>query len=244
MAFDAMHGQVVLFGGFGGQNQAFLNDTWLWNGTNWTQANPANSPSPRYSSAMDYDAAQGQVVLFGGYNAYTGAVLGDTWAWNGTRWTQLIPAASPSARYNSAMAYDPAQGQLVLFGGLDAFASGYPFYNDTWVWGPPTDFGNVGIAHLCRPSIRYLWHAAGGDGGRSESGFHAEQHYLCGCGDGGRHVCGEGQLYAGICGLARGRGESGGRQREYFVQQLTGQANRNREQRRCYVNRRCNDHGR
>jgi hypothetical protein len=160
MAFDAMHGQVVLFGGFGGQNQAFLNDTWLWNGTNWTQANPANSPSPRYSSAMDYDAAQGQVVLFGGYNAYTGAVLGDTWAWNGTRWTQLIPAASPSARYNSAMAYDPAQGQLVLFGGLDAFASGYPFYNDTWVWGPPTDFGNVGIGQTATRTLTFVAQAS------------------------------------------------------------------------------------
>ncbi len=29
---------------------------------------------------MAYDAARGQVVLFGGYS---GGLLGDTWVWNG-----------------------------------------------------------------------------------------------------------------------------------------------------------------
>jgi spermidine/putrescine-binding protein len=46
-------------------------------------------------------------------------------------WTKQTPAAHPSARYLSAMAYDAATGTEVLFGGL---ADGkYPA--DTWTWG-------------------------------------------------------------------------------------------------------------
>src|SRR6202034_3598893 len=33
MTYDAGHGQVVMFGGFG--TSGYLNDTWLWNGSNW-----------------------------------------------------------------------------------------------------------------------------------------------------------------------------------------------------------------
>ena len=80
ITYDAGHGQVVLFGGFGGGGD--LNDTWLWNGTTWAQVSPANSPSSRSAHAMVYDAAHGQVVLFGGLVG-AGTRLGDTWLWDG-----------------------------------------------------------------------------------------------------------------------------------------------------------------
>jgi hypothetical protein len=35
---------------------------------------------------MIYDSASREVVLFGGYD---GSYLNDTWAWNGTGWTEL-----------------------------------------------------------------------------------------------------------------------------------------------------------
>ena len=50
-------------------------------------------------------------------------------------WTQLSPANSPSARSSAAMAYDPANGGLVLFGGGDA--SSTPL-GDTWTWNGST----------------------------------------------------------------------------------------------------------
>lgn len=57
----------------------------------WTVLSPATSPSARAFSAMGYDAALTQVVLFGGLNATTGS-LSDTWTWNGAAWVERFPA--------------------------------------------------------------------------------------------------------------------------------------------------------
>jgi hypothetical protein len=130
LTFDAGHGQVVLFGGFGGGGE--LSDTWLWNGTTWFQASPANSPSARSAHAMAYDAAHGQVVLFGGL-ANAATRLGDTWLWDGSNWSQANPATSPSPRDGAVMVYDASHGQVVLFGGTNGFS-----LNDTWVWNGTT----------------------------------------------------------------------------------------------------------
>ena len=40
-----------------------LNDTWVWDGANWTQKSPQTSPSARWYQAMAYDSAHGQVVF-------------------------------------------------------------------------------------------------------------------------------------------------------------------------------------
>src|ERR1700733_3508008 len=134
LAYDATHGQVVLFGGFSG---SYLNDTWVFNGTTWTNvtpANPANGPSPRSNVEMVYDPATGNVVLFGGlFNASTR--YNDTWVWNGTTWTQQSPANSPPGRASASMVYDAATGNVVMFGGL---SSSGQFLNDTWVWNGTT----------------------------------------------------------------------------------------------------------
>jgi hypothetical protein len=95
MAYDAAHGQLVMFGGFG--HRTVLNDTWLWSGSNWTQANPTTSSLGRFGASMAYDAALGEVILFGGEDL-TVSIDNDTWAWNDATWTQLTPANSPPAR--------------------------------------------------------------------------------------------------------------------------------------------------
>ena len=128
MAFDTTHGQVVLFGGYVPVAPlTIFNDTWLWDGSNWTEASPATSPSGRAGVAMAYDSAHQQVVMFGGSNN-TG--FNDTWVWDGSNWTEKSPQTSPPSRYYHAMAYDSAHGQVVLFGGL----SGGVALGDTWVW--------------------------------------------------------------------------------------------------------------
>ena len=130
MAYDAARGQVVLFGGntvIQKTLASYLNDTWVWDGSNWTQKFPQNSPPGRFGHAMAYDAAHGQIVLFGGTNT---SLLSDTWLWDGTNWTQASPQTSPSGRSLHAMACDSARKQIVLFGGN----SNGTLLNDTWTW--------------------------------------------------------------------------------------------------------------
>ena len=77
---------------------------------------------------MAYDAATGNVVLFGG-TARPGP-LGDTWTWDGSTWTKQAPATSPPARTGASMAYDAATGTVVLFGGDGRTGP----LGDTWTW--------------------------------------------------------------------------------------------------------------
>ena len=45
MVYDADRNEVVLFGGIVNNFQV-LGDTWVWNGADWIQKTPPNSPSP------------------------------------------------------------------------------------------------------------------------------------------------------------------------------------------------------
>jgi uncharacterized protein (TIGR03437 family) len=130
MAYDSAHSQVVLFGGETIKVEV-LNDTWLWDGTNWTQATTRNSQHERYNTAMAYDSGRGLVVLFAGWNT-GGTVFGDTWVWDGTNWTQMNPKHNPQARQGHAMAFDSKHGQVVMFGGVAS--DGMTILGDTWTW--------------------------------------------------------------------------------------------------------------
>lgn len=88
-------------------------------------------PGPRGHCAMAYDPAAGRSLLFGGaWSIYAvGSFLGsDTWSFDGTSWTQLLPVASPPARKDAALAHDAARGRFVLFGGSGSAA----YLGDTW----------------------------------------------------------------------------------------------------------------
>jgi uncharacterized protein (TIGR03437 family) len=128
MAYDSVHSQTVLFGG--DSDNSYVNDTWLWNGTNWTQASPSNMPPERANAGMAFDSAQGMAVLFGGQQI-GGNNLNDTWLWDGSNWSEVFPQSSPTPRHLFGMAYDSAQGQVILFGGLDSEGNAL---GDTWVW--------------------------------------------------------------------------------------------------------------
>ena len=135
LAYDAITKAVVLFGGDNGGGDCcriYYNDTWTWDGVNWTQLSPAVSPSARTAAPMTYDVSLGQVVVFGGTSGPPEA-LNDTWGWNGKTWKQLSPANQPSARYVSSMDFDPLSGGLVLFGGE---LTGDIVTNNTWLLVP------------------------------------------------------------------------------------------------------------
>lgn len=139
-------------------------------------------PGPRSGAAVAYDAARGVVVMFGGTPDGTTA-LGDTWTWDGARWTRLHPAVSPpmdafapvvtpgrpakpQAFAGLLMAYDASSGSLVLYG----------IPGSTWTWdggnwhrhstAPPQQGAGGGAAMAYDPRSRavllYLAPVSGG----------------------------------------------------------------------------------
>ena len=119
----------MLFGGFSA-TPAALADTWVWDGTDWTEIDPPNSPPARARGVMALDPTSGHLILFGGEGA-GGTLLSDTWRWDGVNWTELTPAHHPSARVHAGAASDPDHGEIVLFGGR---GEGNTFLADTWTW--------------------------------------------------------------------------------------------------------------
>jgi len=55
---------VLAFGGVGPGGA--LNDTWVWDGTNWVAQSPATAPPVRYNTMLVYDASDAAFRLFGG----------------------------------------------------------------------------------------------------------------------------------------------------------------------------------
>jgi MYXO-CTERM domain-containing protein len=93
---------------------------------------PLDVPSSRYYQAMAYYPLTGKTYIFGGYDAMTGQVLDELWAWDGKTWAQVAANVRPPARSDAGLAYDPARKSLILYGGNDNY-SGTAF-GDTWEW--------------------------------------------------------------------------------------------------------------
>jgi hypothetical protein len=117
-----------MFGGTSTGNFAnALNDTWVWDGTNWTLKSPATVPPAAYGPALA-DGPTGP-VLFGGIDS-GGNASSQTFVWDGTNWNLQSPVISPPARGLAGMVYDSQSGVTILFGGL----SGTSQLQDTWQW--------------------------------------------------------------------------------------------------------------
>lgn len=134
--YDAAVGRVMVFGGrdpnlFPG----YLDDTWSFDGTAWTQVVPSVSPPGRGAAACAYDPVRQRAVVFGGLTSSgaTGVLLQDTWEWDGTAWTQKAPVSRPSPRFYAALGFDPVSQRLLLFGG-NVGTSATVESDETWAW--------------------------------------------------------------------------------------------------------------
>ncbi len=122
MAYDPIHHNVVLFGGW--TSAGALGDTWTWDGTRWMQLHPAQSPQPGAYGGMVFDSAIGKLVFHGGGSVFPYGGTGDgadTWGWDGSTWKHLDSFPLES---NSELAFDAARGNLLL-----EASNG-----DTWTW--------------------------------------------------------------------------------------------------------------
>ena len=74
--------------------------TWTWNagapdGGDWRAAAAATAPPWRDAAGLAMDPQSHRLILVGGVSAQ-GAPAGDTWAWDGSTWSELHPAHRPA----------------------------------------------------------------------------------------------------------------------------------------------------
>ena len=105
----------------------------------WSTLNPVQVPPGDGSgSSMAYDAATGQVVMFGPSVDEGECLPNVTWTWDGANWSGHHLPTAPAQRELATMAYDGATKQVILFGGFgydpgcNTVASN--LLRDTWAW--------------------------------------------------------------------------------------------------------------
>ncbi len=136
MADDPADGYVVLFGGHTASGTT--NATWTWSGGQWVELAPGTSPPPLSGAAMAYDNGTSDLVLFGGLLPDALSAAADTWIFRGGDWTNVTAAVHPPGWISPFLAPNPANGQLLLFGGVSAYvfptytAQTWAFRNDVW----------------------------------------------------------------------------------------------------------------
>jgi hypothetical protein len=129
LCYDSARSRVVMYGGVGSGLGIPSNQTWEYDGVNWTQIATAASPGPLDRPAMCYHAALGRTVLFGG--AFSSTLFDATWTYDGVNWTQVsLTGTRPPVRNAAKMVYDSARAVCVLHGGQTASS----IYDDTWEW--------------------------------------------------------------------------------------------------------------
>jgi cysteine-rich repeat protein len=121
LVYDGRRGEVIAHEFYG------VGATWRSVDSAWTRA-ASFQPGPAVELASaTYDAARGEVVVFGGYTDL--GLSDETWRWDGAAWATSV--GGPSGRFGAALGYDSTHARVVLFGGgSDITASS----GDTWLW--------------------------------------------------------------------------------------------------------------
>ncbi len=127
MAYDPATTSVLLFGGLN-QSSEYGNDTWSFHGGQWTQLFPSVLPPGRHAQEMIFDAADGEMVMFGGLGAVD--YFNDTWTYSSGNWAPIGAGNHPGARIAAGMAFDSVTGKLALYGGYP----GNIDYYSTWLF--------------------------------------------------------------------------------------------------------------
>ena len=106
MAYDAVQHKILMYGGWDPQTNTFLNDLWLWDGSDWTEVTYKDVPLMSGHKMVSYSSE----IL----STFTSGL--GTWIWDGYIWSHL-DIESPPDRPDSALAYDTEHDYVILFGG-------------------------------------------------------------------------------------------------------------------------------
>jgi hypothetical protein len=144
MAYDFFRRECVLFGGkvSNGTTNLQVEETWVYDGADWTQRFPDNSPCARSGEDnIAFDPVRGVVVL---HAANTLTVAGQrcapdqTWEWDGRDWYLTHPSRMPRGTgQTGSIAWCAATRSVIHFGGLAGstttadttlFGGAYPYF--------------------------------------------------------------------------------------------------------------------
>ncbi|MGE3172148.1 MAG: hypothetical protein AB7O97_05930 [Planctomycetota bacterium] len=99
LAWDPVSGSMLLFGGVNG---GFVEDTWIWNGTDWVAATGTTQPRTGEYSVLALDPLRRRLRLF------TTAEL--EWIWDGANWNEVDRLG---ARWSRMQGFDVLSGHVV-----------------------------------------------------------------------------------------------------------------------------------
>ncbi len=138
IAWDPIDGYLLMYGGMSSQTDIH-SDTWTFAHGQWKNLSLSEHPPPLLAPSLAFDPSSANVLLFGGATPSPGVQFGldldQTWSYAHGIWTNLtgkIRGSIPDGRMLGAMAYDPAQGFMVLFGGWNTTAD--LIFGDTWIY--------------------------------------------------------------------------------------------------------------
>jgi hypothetical protein len=137
IAYDAESDRVAVFGGGLGLGPG-ATLAYDYNSDTWTDLSSDASPTERAYQAMAYDPTTDRIIMFGGVEGGAETPTDETWAYdvNSSMWSLLNPPTRPSPRGWAALAFNPADRSLVLFGGGPRREEAT---DETWVFNPDTD---------------------------------------------------------------------------------------------------------
>ncbi len=176
LAYDALDGELVLFGGRASLTAPPSAATWTYANGRWSNLsrNASASPPARLDAIESGLGPNGGLDLYGGDGAKANgasAPLFDLWHFAGGNWTPVTGTGTPPTAYSaSAVGYLPASGCLVLVGGVtkssDYSAKAWSLCAGTWgnVTFPANPPGRAGVAMAYDPltgSVLFF----GGDSG-------------------------------------------------------------------------------
>jgi hypothetical protein len=141
--------RIWVFGGCKDNNTAnTYNDLWVFDSTTETYAQviadqAAGSPHARGRHSAAWSPAAGKLYVFGGNNRNTGpdavaTLRNDIWEYDpvANSWTDVTPLTglNPSVREFASIAYEPATGGILMFGGRSGTLATDAPNDETWLF--------------------------------------------------------------------------------------------------------------
>lgn len=160
-AYDKGRQYSLLIGGYSSpvsSPSTFYTDTWMWDGTTWTDMAPSTTPTGIMSDialpTLVWDDANQTIMLY--YYSGPGPYVFRTYLWDGTDWDEQSPATEPPVtgslppNWLSGASEAPGIGNVIIFGGNGPAGNGG---SETWSWNGSTW---AQLSPATTPAIRYL----------------------------------------------------------------------------------------